>query len=262
MLRPFIDLVGLKASPYIEPAMKWMFVLVTTLLLAGCKKENEESQYYMSATVDGVAVRTIYFNVQKFPQTEQPSIVAGLFDNFWIGLRLDQTSPTFEPGVYNFREVLPATLLSFTVVVQSGKPVLQWSTAQESGMQSFILERSLNGTNFTPIDTVAATNTSSVHDYESTDSGAHFISRYYYRLKMVESNGAFQYSAVRLYNGDTNYTAYLETSGYKYRGFNGFVKIITHDRSQRTISGNFSFDVKDSSGRLIPIRDGSFSIYY
>ncbi len=91
---------------------------------------------------------------------------------------------------------LPVTFLNFDGVIQNGKSLLSWSTANEINNKGFEVQRSDNGQTFTDIGFVAGHNNSStVNNYTYTDvkvvSGAN-----YYRLKQIDNNGNFAYSSV------------------------------------------------------------------
>jgi hypothetical protein len=94
---------------------------------------------------------------------------------------------------------LPVELTSFTATLASAPTVrLAWATASEKNSQSFEVKRSLDGRTFARIGTVAAAGSSSPRSYELPDAqlpaGA---STLYYRLRLVDLDGAFSYSPVR-----------------------------------------------------------------
>ncbi len=91
---------------------------------------------------------------------------------------------------------LPVTLTDFTAELKNKSILLQWQTASEHNLSTFIIERSANGVNFSPIGSVAATGNSntkisySTFDYQPLN-GANF-----YRLRIVNEDGKFKYSKV------------------------------------------------------------------
>jgi len=99
---------------------------------------------------------------------------------------------------------LPLTLLSFTGSQYNGYNKLQWVTADEVNTQNFVLERSIDGNSFTAIATLAA-NGAGNGNYNYKDYFT-FSGKIYYRLKMVDVNGSYTYSAVVTLanNGDAN----------------------------------------------------------
>ncbi len=105
-------------------------------------------------------------------------------------------------------EVLPLKVLNFTVRKQDKTNLLNWTTAQEINVDRFEIERSSNGREFSKIGIVRSElAVGSVHNYSYTDNNpfASPLSNsvgegpgvWYYRLKMVDKDGKFQYSPVR-----------------------------------------------------------------
>lgn len=92
---------------------------------------------------------------------------------------------------------LPVKLLSFDAAAAGNDAKLSWTTTQESDEKNFEIQRSTDGSNYETIGTVAATNTySGTTAYSYTDiqpvNGKNF-----YRLKMVDIDGNFDYSDVK-----------------------------------------------------------------
>lgn len=96
--------------------------------------------------------------------------------------------------------VLPLDLITFTGSLQSNATtLLKWQTENEVNTSHFEIERSSDGNSFNKIGTVnAAGNNTSILDYSFTDINAANQQSLvlYYRLKMVDINGAFKYSNV------------------------------------------------------------------
>lgn len=94
--------------------------------------------------------------------------------------------------------VLPVTLTTFTASVTTANQVLlKWKTSTELNTKYFIVEKSATGTSFTKLDSVAAKGSNSTYDMEDDlKSGIT-----YYRLKIIDTDGKFQYSNVVTVNG-------------------------------------------------------------
>lgn len=91
---------------------------------------------------------------------------------------------------------LPVSLTSFTVKA-TPVPFLEWQTATERNNSHFEIERSVDGTVFEKIGEVAGKGTSvEVSNYTFEDK-APLSGVNYYRLRQVDFDGAFEYSAVR-----------------------------------------------------------------
>jgi PKD repeat protein len=94
---------------------------------------------------------------------------------------------------------LPVTLIGFDGYYSNGRSELNWQTQTEVNTDYFVIERSVDGGNsFTALGRVPATGAgqAGTNHYFFTDdlSTASGPDRYYYRLKMVDKNGAYQYS--------------------------------------------------------------------
>jgi hypothetical protein len=85
--------------------------------------------------------------------------------------------------------VLPVTFQRFSATAQRDNSVLlTWSLSQEMEVKDFIVERSVDGTNWQDIGTS--------EDSSFTDSDPLYGANYY-RIRWVEENGASGYSVIR-----------------------------------------------------------------
>lgn len=102
---------------------------------------------------------------------------------------------------------LPVHLLSFNALKQDNTTKIIWTTAQEINSDKFIVERSINGGNsWQPIATVNANgNSNSPINYSITDV-APVKGTNLYRLKSVDLDAKFEYSAIRKVNFDVKFT--------------------------------------------------------
>jgi sugar lactone lactonase YvrE len=95
---------------------------------------------------------------------------------------------------------LPVNFSSFTVQKNKNTILLQWSTATETNNSYFNIERRSEGTNWQPVGTVQGQgNSTSVQNYSFTDATPANGGNYY-RIKQVDADGNFSYSAVRFIN--------------------------------------------------------------
>ncbi|MES2847531.1 MAG: T9SS type A sorting domain-containing protein [Bacteroidota bacterium] len=91
--------------------------------------------------------------------------------------------------------ILPITVLDFTGTAQNKKAQLYWQTQNENNSSYFELQRSSDGNSFETIATITAKG-NTTNNYQSTDDLFFYKhSVVYYRLKMVNINGSFKYSA-------------------------------------------------------------------
>jgi hypothetical protein len=92
---------------------------------------------------------------------------------------------------------LPVKLIKWEAIPSNNKVSLQWTTSAEINASHFIIERSSNGVNFSPIATIQATGNSQSNINYTKEDNSPLTGRSYYRLKMVDIDGQSEYSAVR-----------------------------------------------------------------
>ncbi|MEM7658113.1 MAG: T9SS type A sorting domain-containing protein [Bacteroidota bacterium] len=91
----------------------------------------------------------------------------------------------------------PVEWADFQVSWQSGTSLLEWTTAWESNTSHFVVERSLDGANFTGVGTQAAMGNSSepvAYRFEDATVEPVAAASLLYRIKQVDLNGSFSYS--------------------------------------------------------------------
>lgn len=93
---------------------------------------------------------------------------------------------------------LPVFLAEFKAALVNSDVVLTWKTLTELNNNYFEVLRSDNGSSFVSIGKVEGKGTTSaINSYKFTDTKPSGSGRYvYYRLKQVDNNGAFSFSAV------------------------------------------------------------------
>lgn len=90
----------------------------------------------------------------------------------------------------------PVTLLNFGGSNQGTYNQLRWTVEQEYNLNHYELERSTDGVHYDKITSVKAKNSQIQISYSYNDLLNGGSSEYYYRLKMVDNDGDFTYSAV------------------------------------------------------------------
>lgn len=136
---------------------------------------------------------------------------------------------------------LPISLTGFFAKRNGSKIALSWTTGFEQNAKSFEIERSEIGKDFIGIATVNASNKANGSAYSYTDVNAGNAT-YQYRLKMVDLDGTFKYSDVRVVKGTgiaSNFTVFPNPSS-------GDAKITVTDISEGT-----DIQVLDNAGRVI-----------
>lgn len=104
------------------------------------------------------------------------------------------------PHLYNANNalspcgVLPVTLKEFKASVSNETSVLlSWRVEQQANFKSFVVEYSTDGRNFTGLSTIYFDANKENYTLTQQPTGGNV---YYYRLKMVDTDGSFTYSPV------------------------------------------------------------------
>jgi len=136
---------------------------------------------------------------------------------------------------------LPVTLTAFTANRSGNESVLQWQTATEENTRDFTIERSADGKTYTAIGAIAAAgNSATPRDYTFTDAQPGRNNNFY-RLRQVDLDDNFAYSAVRVVN------------------FPGAAKLIWYATGKGSVEvllqlgNNEPYTLSDASGRLLRI---------
>ncbi len=151
--------------------------------------------------------------------------------------------------------VLPVTLNYFNAYTQGNAAILKWETVTEINTDRFIVERSENGISWSSIKNIAAAgNTATATQYGFTDNNI-IAQTVFYRLKFVDKDGAFSYSAVKklsfnaagnnisYYPNPARNNVYVENS----TAFSGNVKIVINDVTGKMYNPQYK---KSDSNRI------------
>jgi hypothetical protein len=92
---------------------------------------------------------------------------------------------------------LPVKLVSWEATVANNKVNLQWKTGSEINASHFVVERSADGRDFSPVATTQAAGNSTVGKAYSIVDHQPLYGKSYYRLKMVDKDAVWEYSAIR-----------------------------------------------------------------
>lgn len=134
---------------------------------------------------------------------------------------------------------LPVLFTAFTAARVNAAVQLEWRTATEPAIQSFVVERSQDGQNFVPIGSIHAAGNGSGNSYAFTDrqplSGTN-----QYRLKSLHANGEGRYSQVVIVKGDDNGKLALYPNP---------VRETLH--AQFTATGRNAVQIFDAAGRIV-----------
>jgi hypothetical protein len=106
----------------------------------------------------------------------------------------------FESVLYS--GTLPVELVDFTGVHKGNFNELKWKVSHESSMSHYELEKSPDGQDFSPVHSQVSVSSTSLVTYSHNDMlGAMSSFNFYYRVKMVNLDGSFEYSDIILVRG-------------------------------------------------------------
>jgi hypothetical protein len=97
--------------------------------------------------------------------------------------------------------ILPVVLSDFSARLVNNRTELNWTTDQENNSARFEVERSTDGTNWITIATVAAKGTSTTQSKYAAIDRSPAAGTNYYRLKMVDLDNRYDFSAVKSVHG-------------------------------------------------------------
>jgi hypothetical protein len=161
---------------------------------------NEIGAASGSVKIDGpvrVVTLRVYLrgsDASQFPWSASQSSISGANRNpftgdvWWVSASSGEASSAS----------LPVAGVNLTAVLNSNDVLLKWKTETEINSSHFEIERSTDGRNFSMIGTKAATgNSVTTINYDQPDPGMNG-SIYYYRLKLVDTDGRSVYSNIAM----------------------------------------------------------------
>jgi hypothetical protein len=86
-----------------------------------------------------------------------------------------------------------AEIMEFRAEPAQNKTTISWKTGQEENVTKFHVERSTNNKDFTKVGEVDAKGSNSEYEFED-ESISRMKNIYYYRLKVINNDGTFQFS--------------------------------------------------------------------
>lgn len=163
--------------------------LLNRLLFTGNDGISGYTTWQSDGTAVGTTVATIGSNgdMQELVETD---------DNIYASIR--QNDIGRELWAVSYNSILPLNFLEFKGWLSGSDAILNWKTDHEINTNEFIVERSFDGNNFSPVGYVKSANAPGVHQYAFTDfnttlSRADLI---YYRIKQKDIDGRSTHSKV------------------------------------------------------------------
>jgi len=146
--------------------------------------------------------------------------------------------------IITWNQTLPVKLISFSGRLNGTKVDLNWVTANELNTKQFEVERSGDGQNFTKIATVNARgNSNTATSYDLVDptplQGVN-----YYRLKMVDIDGKFEYSRIVIIRIDNSVQLITKVAPNPFTGKIDVYLTLTHNTA-------VDFRFIDINGRMV-----------
>jgi len=101
--------------------------------------------------------------------------------------------------------LLPVEFISYSTKANYEQKAVEvtWSTAKEENSASFVIERSTNGHDFSPVSNVKSAGTSEVVNSYSFFDTSPVLGTSYYRIKQVDVDGTFTYTNVMVQRYET-----------------------------------------------------------
>jgi len=130
----------------------------------------------------------------------------------WIGYTIVfNTTNEFEiRSLSDITAPLPLSFTSFKGSAEGVTALLSWSTADEVNTNKFILEKSIDAVNFSPVATILSKG-GTANNYSYNDAKNDKGTTVYYRLKSIDNDASFHYSnkiKVVFANGLTEISVY------------------------------------------------------
>jgi Bacterial Ig-like domain/Lamin Tail Domain/Secretion system C-terminal sorting domain len=158
--------------------------------LNGLSLAGKKSTVSFNDVIDHVVVsnemKSFYMNNSAAVLTD----VANLVSNY--GTTTSDHYPVFTQFAFD-AALVPIKLLNFTALKQNNTVKISWETTEEISSKEFVVERSTDGSVFSAIGKISAKGIAS--GYSLTDANP-VTGNNFYRLKMVDQDGKFEYSRI------------------------------------------------------------------
>jgi hypothetical protein len=120
----------------------------------------------------------------------------GIIDEFYVYNRALSLAEIRNLMNNSSNTVLPSHLTNFTAQLKNDNAQLFWNTQTETNTSHFNIEYSNNARDYTTVGEVQAAGNSSINKQYSFSHAINKQTTHYYRLKMIDKDGSFNYSNV------------------------------------------------------------------
>ena len=172
---------------------------------------GQVTEYRIYKSSDSLSNFTLLASLTPSVTTYSDSVIVSAGNYYYISyVTLDSTNSGsyYNTSVGTFASMdttgvassspLPIELISFEVVKKNGNANLQWSTSSEINASHFELEKSTDATNWITFNQETASgNSNSILNYTGYDYTLGSVETYY-RLKLVDFDGTWEYSGIRV----------------------------------------------------------------
>ena len=148
---------------------------------------------------------------------------------------------------------LPVELISFGAKKSNCFTALNWATSVELDFSHFEVEHSTDGKNYKRINTTRAQGGSGIQHYYYTDKNT--AATNYYRLKMIDLDGSYEYSDALNINHDCNSTFGLSIFPNPVNKYDGEVSVKFFSEVEAT-----SIHIVDAMGRIVRSQEFQVSL--
>ncbi|MEP7165283.1 MAG: alpha-amylase family glycosyl hydrolase [Ferruginibacter sp.] len=178
-------------------------VIYTNLFTSNNMSYNLTNAFKWLRVTQGTTHLVVIGNFDVVSQTSAVTFPsAGTWYDYLNGTTITATgasqSFTLQPGEYhvylNQFVPIPVTLISFTGKNTGNINLLSWTVNNEQDLSRYELERSTDGLHFSTVGSVTATGSSN-YSYNDNINGIS-AAVYYYRLKSIDKDGNYKYSAI------------------------------------------------------------------
>jgi hypothetical protein len=158
--------------------------------------------YWNNATRSGISSNTSDMKVAHFNSTTNKWESVGntaLASANGAGSITSNLNSNFSPFTFGSTGIsaLPVTLTAFNAKLKGSEVEADWTTSSEINNDYFMLQRSLNGKDFTDVGKVDGHGNTEVQEAYSYEDKEPLPGVSYYRLKQVDFNGKTSYSEIR-----------------------------------------------------------------
>lgn len=161
---------------------------------------------------------------------------------------------------------LPVTLQSFQVTTDQQQHLLKWTTSNESNLEAYIIEQRTDDNDWEPIGKIAPQShiaSAPAYDYQWVNANIN-SGKYFYRIKMVDIDGHYSYSTVRMVQTEVKHNISLSPNpAHNVIHING-VAIDTRYTIYNAIGNVVKMDMIDATNKINieALNEGMYTIKF